>query len=64
VAPAKSGFASNMVTTTETFAGSLRAYADANIKSVQSNMPDAKLITDNQFVSDNRRHPTGSPRLN
>jgi len=53
-APAKSGFASNMVTTTETFDGPLRAYADANIKSVQSNMPDAKLISDNEFVPDNK----------
>jgi hypothetical protein len=53
-APAKSGFASNMVTTTETFDGSLRAFADANIKSVQSNMPDAKLITDSEFVPNNK----------
>src|SRR5207244_7072088 len=31
VAPKESGFSSNMVTTVETYAGSLRDYTDANI---------------------------------
>jgi hypothetical protein len=53
-APKTSGFASNMVTTFEQFEGTLRAYVDANIKSLQSNVPDAKLVSDTEFVPDNK----------
>ena len=53
-APAASGFSSNMVTTVEQFDGSLRAYADANLKSLQANLPDAKLVSDHEFVPDNK----------
>jgi len=54
VAPKESGFASNMVTTVEPFDGSLRAYTDANIKSIQANVPGAKILSDTEFVTDSK----------
>ena len=53
-APKESGFASNMVTTTEPFDGSLRAYADATVKSLQTNVPNAKILSDSEFVPDTK----------
>jgi hypothetical protein len=52
VAPKESGLSSNMVTTVETFAGSLSDYVDANKRALQSNMPDAKVLTDAEFATD------------
>ena len=52
VAPKESGFSSNMVTTVEPFDGSLRAYTDANIKSLQTSFPEAKILSDTEFPTD------------
>lgn len=52
VAPKESGLSSNMVTTVETFAGSLTDYVDANKKALQTTVPDAKILNDATFVTD------------
>jgi hypothetical protein len=55
VAPKESGYASSMIVTSETFEGSLRQYADDNIKSLQAAGPDAnKVVNDSAFTTDAR----------
>ena len=54
VAPQESGLSSNMVTTAETFAGSLTDYVDANKKALQTSVPDARLLSDAEFVTDGK----------
>ena len=54
VAPKESGVDSNMVTTVELLDGSLRAYTDANIKSIRANVPGAKILSDSEFVPDTK----------
>ena len=49
VAPKESGYVANMVTAVESFDGTLRAYADANIKAVRSAFPDSKILSDAEF---------------
>ena len=52
VAPKESGVSSNMVTTVETFAGSISDYVDANKRALQTSFPDAKVLNDSAFVTD------------
>ena len=52
VAPRPSGLSSNMVTTVETYSGTLRAYVDANIQAVKASAPDAKVVSDSEFATD------------
>lgn len=54
VAPQESGLSSNMVTTVETFAGSLTDYVDANKKALQTSVPDAKLLSEAEFVTNGK----------
>ncbi len=53
-APKSSGLASNMVTTVETYDGTLRAYVDANIQAFKTAAPDAKVIGDAEFATDTK----------
>ncbi len=52
VAPKESGLASNMVATVETFAGSLNDYVEANKQALKTSVPDAKILSDSEFVTD------------
>ena len=52
VAPKETGLSSNMVTTVESFPGTLTDYVDANKKALQTNLPDAKILSDVDFVTD------------
>ncbi len=52
VAPKSSGYTANIVTSVEPFDGTLRAYADANLKAVQATFPDAKVLSDTEFSTD------------
>ena len=52
VAPKESGYAANIVTSVESFAEPVRAYADANLKAVQAAFPDSKILTDAKFATD------------
>ena len=54
VAPASSGLSSNMVATVETFAGSLDDYVTANKQALATSMPDAKVVSDGEFVTDSK----------
>jgi hypothetical protein len=52
VAPPDSKLNSNMVTTVETYEGSLADYVDANKKALSSSVPDAKVSNDAEFATD------------
>ena len=54
VAPQASGLSSNMVTTVESFAGSLTDYVEANEKALQTSVPDAKLLSDAKFITNGK----------
>src|SRR5262249_19089652 len=51
VAPKDSNLNSNMVTTVETFEGSMTDYVEANKKALSSSVPDAKVVGDSDFVT-------------
>jgi hypothetical protein len=54
VAPSSTGLASNMVTTVEKYDGSLPDYVAANKQAVTAAAPDAKFLTDTEFVTETK----------
>ena len=52
VAPASTGLNSNMVTTIESYEGTLADYIAANKQAVGAAAPDAKFLTDTEFSTD------------
>jgi hypothetical protein len=52
VAPQDSNLNSNMITTIEIFVGSLADYVDTNKKLLSTSVPDAKVSSDADFVTD------------
>ncbi|CAN5431891.1 hypothetical protein BH20VER3_BH20VER3_13720 [soil metagenome] len=53
-APQDSGLSSNMVTTVQPSDGSLRDYVELNKEELRKSVPDAKVLSDNAFVTDAR----------
>lgn len=51
-APPESGLSSNMVTTVESFAGSLNDYVEANKRALQTAAPDAKVVSEIDFATE------------
>ena len=54
VSPSESKVSSNMVTTVEAFDGSLTDYVAANKRAVTTAAPDAKFLSDTDFVTDSK----------